>query len=177
MQIQDNQYQHPFHEWSSEAEVGEFIASLIKLTGAKSVLEVGVFHGITSIQLIEATPENGIFIGVDIEDLRNDEAKDNYMEIKANFVIGDSKQLSSLIEPQPFDIIFVDSMHHWQHILPEWKEVEKFVDENTIILYHDSIHLPDVTRLMDYAQRWNYSRTDLKTPGGRGLTMLKKKLK
>lgn len=176
MQTEDN-YQHPHHEWSSENEVGEFLASLIRMTKAKKVIEVGVFHGVTSIPMIEATPINGQFIGIDIDDLRNDEAKYAYNVPKATFIQGDSVAALKSLADQKFDILFIDSMHHWSHILPEWKEVENHVADGGIIAYHDSLHIEDVVKLMDYAQKWNYSRIDMQTPGGRGLTLLQKKKK
>lgn len=174
-QQNNNEYIHPFHEWSSEVEVGAFIASLMLMTNAKRILEVGVFHGETSRQLIEATPLDGVFIGIDIEDLRNDEAKAAYNVPRATFLEQDSVQAMTTLAGQKFDVIFVDAMHYWAHILPEFKAVEPLLAPGGVIIYHDSMHIEDVKKLMDYAQRWNYSRIDLQTPGARGLTILQKK--
>ena len=59
--------------WNSEKEVASFLGELIKLTKAKTVLEVGVFRGNTSIQIINALPKGGYYVGIDIEDLVNQE--------------------------------------------------------------------------------------------------------
>lgn len=165
------------HEWNSEKEVGWFLAGLISMTGAKNVLEVGVFEGETSQAFIAALPKGGYYAGIDIEDYRTSEAKKAFdTKGKAiDFILGDSiKELPKLTRAH-FDLIFVDSAHHWEHILPEWKQVEHVLAPGGMIAYHDSVHMDDVRRLMDYAAFYGYQKVDLNTPEGRGLTILKRK--
>lgn len=164
------------HEWNSEAEVGWFLAGLIAMTGAKTVLEVGVFQGETSKALIAALPKGGYYAGIDIEDLRTEENKKCFEEAgKAiDFIQGDSISELPKLTRHHFDLVFVDSAHHWDHIFPEWKETEHVLAPGGMIIYHDSLHMGDVSRLMDYAAHYGYKRIDLNTPEGRGLTILKR---
>ena len=164
------------HEWNSEIEVGEFLASLIKMTKAKTVLEVGVFEGETSKYMISALPKASWFVGVDIEDFRTDENKKKF-EAKGkaiDFILGDSKEVLKDLQKKYFDVIFVDSAHYWEHILPEFKEVEGLISEGGVIVYHDSIHIADVAELMRYAKKYNYNVITLNTTDGRGLSLLKR---
>ena len=42
---------------------GSFLKSLVRLTGAKTVLEVGMFTGTSSLAMAEALPSDGKVIG------------------------------------------------------------------------------------------------------------------
>jgi caffeoyl-CoA O-methyltransferase len=168
------------HPWNSELEVGEFIASLIKMTGARSVIEVGVFMGYTSAEIIDSMPKGSYFVGVDIEDLRVDEniacyEQANKRGVVTEFVLGSSLTELPKFKGNGFDIAFIDSAHHWQHILPEFKQVEPIVKPGGLLIYHDSLHIDDVARLMNYAKSYGYNKIDLNTPESRGLTILQRK--
>ncbi len=160
------------HLWNTEKEVGEVLASIITCTGAMRVLECGVFQGFTSAQMIDALPKGGYYCGIDIEDLR--EVKPKPKGKVVDFVIGSSTDVSAYPQGE-FDLIFVDSMHHWEHILPEWKIVEKKIAKGGVIAYHDTIHIEDVAKLMGYIAEFNYNVVTLPTPDGRGLTLITNK--
>ena len=89
MQTQSDKIQR--HEWNSEFDVCEFIGSLIKMTGAANVLEIGVFEGETSIKMIEALPYGGKYTGIDI----NNYLKHNLNSFGADidFILGLSGSL------------------------------------------------------------------------------------
>lgn len=160
------------HEWNSEPEVGEFLASLIKMTRASHVLEVGYFKGRTSAMLINALPKPGLYHGIDLNEDAPEikEPKGRVIE----FIKGDSLVELAKLNTAYYDLIFVDSAHHWEHILPEFKLVEKLIAPNGVIAYHDSIHIEDVKRLMGYANQYRYSIVTLNTTEGRGLTLLQR---
>jgi O-methyltransferase len=165
------------HVWNSEPEVGETLAALIKLTRAKTVLEIGVFQGQTSKAMIEALPESGQFIGIDIEDLRLEENKADWKNKRKSidFVKGDSHKVLKSLPRYHFDLIFVDAAHHWEHILPEFKLVEHLVSLGGIVVYHDAMHIQDVSNLMKYASHYNWGVSVMKTPELRGLAILSRK--
>lgn len=162
------------HVWNSEDEVGLFLASLIKMNKAKTVLEVGVFEGETSKHIINAMPKGGYYCGIDIEDFRTDKKIFESKGVAIDYVLGDSKEELKRLKEKHFDVIFVDSAHHLEHILPEFKLVEKLIANTGVIAYHDSIHIPDVVKLMDYAKHYGYNVITLNTTGDRGLSLLRK---
>ena len=43
-----------------------------------------------------------------------------------------------------------------------------------IMAYHDTIHIPDVKKLMEYAADYNYNVITLNTSEGRGLSLIQK---
>jgi predicted O-methyltransferase YrrM len=162
------------HTWNSEIEVGEFLGSLVKMTKAQTVLEVGVFEGETSKYLIDNLQKGGYYLGIDLEDFRTDKKAFTPKGKAVDFVMGDSKEVLKTLKNNYFDVIFVDAAHHWEHILPEFKAVENLVSEGGVIVYHDSIHIKGVAELMKYAKLYKYNVITLNTTEGRGLTLLKK---
>lgn len=166
----------PETEFSSELEVSNFIGTLIKMTKSKTALEIGVFKGETSVKIIEALPQGGQYIGIDLGDYRNKEAEDvmNQGGKSIDFIIGDSQTELKKLQKNHFDIIFVDGNHTWNYILQEFKIVEGLVANGGYIVYHDSIKIDDVAKLIKYAQEFKYKAVTLNTPDGHGLSILQK---
>lgn len=160
------------HDWNSEIDVCEFIGSLIKMTGAANVLEIGVFEGETSIKMIEALPYGGKYTGIDINNYLKYDLKSFGAEVE--FIEGESIKVMQSMKPKQFDFIFVDGDHSWANILPEFKEVERVIKPGGIIAYHDTIHLPDPKKLMQYAAYYKYNVITLNTSEGRGLSILQR---
>jgi predicted O-methyltransferase YrrM len=78
------------------------------------------------------------------------------------------------MDPEQFDLIFVDGDHSWANILPEFKEAERMIKPGGIMAYHDTIHIADINKLMEYAAQCNYNVITLNTSEGRGLSLIQK---
>ena len=166
----------PPTEFSSELEVGAFIGSLIKMSKYRNALEIGVFKGESSIQIIDALPSGGQYVGIDIGDYRNQQAE-KAMEQggkSIEFILGNSLDELKKLPKAHFDLIFVDGNHTWNHILQEFKLVEGLVARGGVIVYHDSIKIDDVSQLVRYAMQFKYKAVNLNTPDGHGLSILHK---
>lgn len=166
----------PPTEFSSEPQVAEFIAALIKMSKYRTVLEIGVFKGETSIKIIEALPNAGQYVGIDIGDYRNQEAEEAMKQggKSIEFIVNDSLSELPKLPKAHFDLIFVDGNHTWDYILKEFKIVENLVARGGIILYHDSIKIDDVAKLVKYSTGYKYHATTLNTPHGHGLSIIHK---
>jgi caffeoyl-CoA O-methyltransferase len=164
------------HDWNSEDEVGKFLASLVTMSKYKTILEIGVFEGETTQHLIKALPKGGQYVGIDINDYRTDATKLYMAEggKSIDFILGNSHDELKNLPTAHFDLIFVDGDHSWASILPEFKLVEKLVARGGVIAYHDTIHLEDPKRLVDYAAFYKYNTTTLNTPEGRGISLISK---
>lgn len=160
------------HIWNSEADVCQFIGSLINMTGAKAVLEIGVFEGETSIKMIEALPVGSYYVGIDINDYRKH--KLSKPGVAVDFILGESINVLKTMPENHFDFIFVDGDHSWANILPEFKEIERVIRPGGVIAYHDSIHIADVVKLIEYAHHYNYNTVTLNTSEGRGLSIIQR---
>ena len=160
------------HDWNSEVDVCQYIGSLINMIQAKAVLEIGVFEGETSIKMIEALKTGGYYAGLDINDYRKHKLEKPGVAV--DFKLGESIGLLKGFPANHFDFIFVDGDHSWANILPEFKEVERVLASGGILAYHDSIHIEDVKKLMQYAAHYKYNVITLNTSEGRGLSILQR---
>jgi predicted O-methyltransferase YrrM len=164
------------HPWDSEAEVGEVIASLIKLTGATKVLELGTLRGKTSTAMFNALPSGGQFTTIDISDNRSESFKQlTESSPFVEFIIGDSIKTCQRLAGSNFDLIFIDTVHEWSYALPEFKAVEALMSKGATLVYHDTIKFPDMARLINYARSFGYKAVTLDTPNGNGLTIMNRK--
>ena len=162
------------HDWNSEDECGAFLASLIKMSKYMTVLEIGVFEGETTQHLINALPQGGQYIGIDINDYRTDKTSALMAEggKSIDFILGNSLDELNKLPKNHFDLIFVDGDHSFGHVLQEFKLVEKLVSRGGVIVYHDTIHLDGPRKLVEYAAHFNYKNVTLNTTEGRGLSIL-----
>jgi predicted O-methyltransferase YrrM len=162
------------HDWNSEDECGQFLASLIKMSKYRTVLEIGVFEGETSQHLINAIPQGGQYVGIDINDYRTQQTIAT-MEAggkSIDFILGNSLEELNVLPKNHFDLIFVDGDHSFEHVLKEFKLVEKLIARGGVLVYHDTIHLEGPKKLVDYAAYYKYKTTTLNTPEGRGISIL-----
>lgn len=160
------------HGWNSEPDVCKFIGSLIKMNGYNNVLEIGVFEGETSVKMIEALPIGGKYTGIDINDYRKLDF--NKTGKGWNFILGESIKVLANMPEHHFDFIFVDGDHSWENILPEFKEIERVIKPGGVIAYHDTIHIADVKKLIEYAHHYKYNTITLNTSEGRGLSIIQR---
>ena len=170
--VQVTEEQPQRHGWNSEVDVADFLAALISMTGARRVLEIGVFEGETSIKMIEAMPNGSYYVGNDINNYRKHVLKKSGVVV--DLLMGMSINVMSQFEDEFFDLIFVDGDHSWANILPEFKEVERIISKNGVIAYHDAIHMGDVVNLMNYAKIYKYNVITLNTSEGRGLALIQR---
>jgi predicted O-methyltransferase YrrM len=164
------------HGWNSEDECGLFMASMIKMSKYMTVLEIGVFEGETSQHLINALPQGGQFVGIDIVDHRTEltKAAMNTGGKSIDFMLGNSLDELGKLPKKHFDLIFIDSLHDFDHVMKEFKLAEHLVSNGGVIVLHDTIHLEGPLKLVEYAAHYKYKNVTLNTTEGRGLSILHK---
>lgn len=94
-----------------------FLGWLLALTGAKKVLEVGVFRGSSTLAFALALPADGKVVGLDISAeyaaLGQAAWKEAGVESKIDFRLGDAVQSIAALEADPkevgtYDMVFID---------------------------------------------------------------------
>jgi len=159
------------HSWNSEPEVGILIKSLIDVHSCKSVMEVGVFKGASYFSF--ASDKIG-YIGIDIEDHREEIVKDKMEEMNHVFIKADSitqlKKFSlNSVYRRSFDLIFIDSVHEYDHCMAEFKECEKLISNGGLIVFHDSVLFAGVKKVIDYIKGFkHFDVLTLNTPDHEG---------
>lgn len=108
--------QEEYSQMRSAPEQGQFMAMLLKLTGARRVLEVGTYTGYATLWMAQALPEDGQVITCDLSERWTFVAR-RYWEragvsAKVRLELGPALEtLDSLIVAgtEPFDFAFIDA--------------------------------------------------------------------
>lgn len=93
-------------------EQGQFMALLVKLCGARRILEVGTFTGYSALKMAEALPADGSLVALDINPDTTKIAREYWERAgvggKIELVLGPALQSLSTLDG-PFDIVFIDA--------------------------------------------------------------------
>jgi predicted O-methyltransferase YrrM len=160
------------HPWNNEIQVCEFIASLVKLNNSKNVLEIGVFEGETTKEILKSLSKDSKYTGIDIKDYRSEELKSFMTEDQFNLI--DSIKFLKSKNRETFDFVFVDGEHSWAYLMQEFRAIENVITQNAIIVYYNTLHLEGPRKLIQYASHYKYKAVTLNTSEGRGLSILHK---
>lgn len=109
--------------------------------GAKRILELGVRGGSTTLPLLMvAQKTGGSVISVDIE--QTDFVPPISLEGTSwKFVKQDAVEfLRSQVPTEPYDIIYIDDWHAYDHVKNELTEIDRLVSPKTIVLVHDLMY-------------------------------------
>jgi len=96
----------------SGAVQGKFLELLVKMSGAKNILEIGTYTGFSAICMANALPANGLLHTIDInEELQpivNKYIKLSKLESKIKYHIGDALEIIPTLKDD-FDFVFIDA--------------------------------------------------------------------
>lgn len=107
----------PMSRWQVAPEQGQFLALLVRLTGAKRILEIGTFTGYSALCMAEALPEGGHILCCDLPGEYNDIARRYWREAgidsRVELSLGPAlATLESLLDEGrlgSFDLVFIDA--------------------------------------------------------------------
>lgn len=109
---------HPWANMQICPEQGQFMALLVKMLGAKKIIELGVFTGYSSLAMAMALPEDGKIIACDVSEEYTNTAKHYWHKAgvseKIELILAPALvTLSKLLEQgaaNSFDFIFIDAV-------------------------------------------------------------------
>ena len=92
---------------------GKFLQLLMKIIGAKKVLELGTLGGYSTIWMARGLPEDGKLITLEYEKKHADVALNNFkragLENKIEIVLGPALESLDKLKGQKFDFAFIDA--------------------------------------------------------------------
>ena len=103
--------------------VGYFLNTLVTISGAKRVLEVGTFVGYSALMMASALPENGEVITCDVSEEFTAIARKHWArhpagkKIDLRLAPADRRTLEQLTPP--FDLVFIDADKKNYHVYYE----------------------------------------------------------
>ena len=112
--LRDETQAMPMARWQVAPEQGQFLALLVKLIGAKRLLEVGTFTGYSALCMAAALPEDGSLICCDMPGDYNAIAQRYWQEAglsaRIDLRLAPALQtLDQIDKPEHFDLIFIDA--------------------------------------------------------------------
>ncbi len=94
-------------------ENGKFLQLLIKIIGAKRVLEIGTLAGYSSIWMARGLPADGKLVTLEFEKKHAEVAADNFkkagLENKIEIIMGPALDSLDKLKGQKFDFAFIDA--------------------------------------------------------------------
>ncbi|GLK89824.1 class I SAM-dependent methyltransferase [Pseudomonas turukhanskensis] len=107
----------PMARWQVAPEQGQFLALLVKLTGAKRLLEIGTFTGYSALCMASALPEDGHLLCCDLPGDYNHIARRYWFqaEVQERIELRLAPALETLGQleregcGERFDLIFIDA--------------------------------------------------------------------
>jgi len=95
------------------ADQGQFLAFLIKLTGARRALEIGTFTGYSALAVAGALPEDGTLLCCDVSEQWTSIGRRYWREAgldhKIELRIAPATETLATFEPDSFDFAFIDA--------------------------------------------------------------------
>lgn len=113
--IYDRLRENGLPQISVPKEVGKFLYLLVKISGAKKILEIGALGGYSTTWLARALPEHGKVLSLELKEehvrLANTAVRECQLEEKVEFRAGDAgENMGKLIEEgEKFDLFFIDA--------------------------------------------------------------------
>ena len=109
--------------------------------GAKRILELGVRGGSTTLPLLMAAQKTGgSLTSVDIEQTKF--VPPAFLgNASWSFVKQDALEFLRAQRPtEPYDLIYIDDWHAYDHVKNELTEIDRLVSPRTVILVHDLMY-------------------------------------
>jgi caffeoyl-CoA O-methyltransferase len=144
--------------------VGELLKLLIRMSGAKRILEIGTFTGYSAIKMADALPVNGELITLELNQCYQKISeqffkRDPYCKIIKQ-VMGDAISTIDSLSGE-FDLVFIDAdkalyPEYYQKARPKLKKGGIFVVDNTLwngeVLHPDDPKSHAINRLNNLIQ-------------------------
>jgi len=163
------------HNWGIDQLNANFLDKFIKKIKPQVIIETGTFEGQATYVMAQAANENNnncIIYTVDYDDdpisdlemekwsllknLRDEnlqKIKDKFVNVTVMYIDGDSREvLKTLFNENKIDkvdLFYQDSMHFKEGIEAEWNLVEKYIKQNSYVIF-DDLSLKGVKKFRDW---------------------------
>jgi caffeoyl-CoA O-methyltransferase len=119
---------------------GQFLGWLVRLSGARRILEIGTFTGYSSISMALALPEGGRITTIEIDRETSDTARRHAdaagVADRIDYRVGRAIDELETLEG-PFDLVFIDAdkesyVDYYENVLPKLSERGFVVADNVL---------------------------------------------
>ncbi|MBH1933374.1 class I SAM-dependent methyltransferase [Streptomyces sp. AV19] len=144
-------------------EQAPLLAFLVRLTGARRVLEIGTFTGLSSLAMAQALPADGSLTAFDVSEEWTAHARRAWAEAgvadRIDLRIGDGLESLRALPAEPhLDLVFLDAdkenyVNYWEEIVPRLRTGGLLAVDNT--LFQGTVIEPGVTGAGAGVRRFN----------------------
>lgn len=129
--------------------VGQFLAMMVKLTGAKRILEIGTFTGYSALSMAEALPDDGELITCEYNERYEDIARSFFRKSgfgsKIRLIMGPALETINQLEGT-VDLVYLDAdkinyPNYYRSVLPMLRQGGVLIADN--VLWSGSVIDPD----------------------------------
>ncbi|MGW1022172.1 O-methyltransferase [Streptomyces sp. NPDC002577] len=134
-------------------EQGPLLAFLVRLTGARRVVEVGTFTGLSALSMAQALPSDGTLLTCDISEEWTEHAREAWakagVEDKIDLKIAPALETLAALPAEPaVDMAFIDAdkenyVGYWEALVPRMRQGGLLVVDNVFL--HGSVTDPEAT--------------------------------
>jgi caffeoyl-CoA O-methyltransferase len=119
---------------------GQFLAFLVRSTGARRVLELGTFTGYSSISMAQALPDGGSIVSCDVNEettaIARRYAEEAGVADRIEYRLGPAIETLADLDG-PFDLIFIDAdkvgyVDYYEAVLPKLADGGLILADNTL---------------------------------------------
>ncbi|WP_328298456.1 O-methyltransferase [Streptomyces sp. NBC_00435] len=131
----------------SAEEQGPILAFLVRLTGARHIVEIGTFTGFSSLSMAQALPADGRLIACDVSEEWTAYAREAWVKAgvadRVDLRIGPALDTLRAMPAEPhIDMAYVDAdkqsqIAYWEELVPRLRPGGLIVTDNT--LYHGTV--------------------------------------
>ncbi|MEU6862910.1 O-methyltransferase [Streptomyces sp. NPDC046876] len=131
----------------SAEEQGPLLAFLVRLTGARHIVEVGTFTGFSTLSMAQALPADGVLIACDISEEWTAYGREAWAAAgvadRIDLRIAPARETLRAMPADPhIDMAYVDAdkesqIAYWEELVPRMRQGGLIVTDNT--LFHGSV--------------------------------------
>jgi caffeoyl-CoA O-methyltransferase len=188
VEITRDRLPHAAHLQVAE-EQGPLLAFLIRLIGARQIVEIGTFTGFSALSMAQALPEDGTLITCDVSEEWTAIAREAWAKAgvadRIDLRIAPAiRTLGALPTGQWIDLAFIDAdkgfyTDYWEELVPRIRPGGLIVADNT--LYHGAVIDPETPGAVGAIRAFNeHVRADVRVDDvlltvADGLTLARKR--
>jgi caffeoyl-CoA O-methyltransferase len=119
---------------------GQFLAFVVRSTGARRVLELGTFTGYSSISMAQALPDGGSIVSCDVNEdttaIARRYAEEAGVADRIDYRLGPAIETVAGLDG-PFDLVFIDAdkvgyVDYYEAVLPKLADDGLILADNTL---------------------------------------------
>lgn len=171
---------YPDGTCAAEREVGHTLFVLCRLMRPENVIEVGCYHGATTMCIAAALRENGVghlySIDIDPDSIVFAEQMVHEADLsdRVTFVQGNSTAPDVYSALPEASLVFIDGDHSYQGVQGDFLTYRDGLSDSGIIVLHDSIKHMEIRQLLtEIAEEGKYDIFTLATSDGDGMSLLR----